>query len=70
MNMLGGFKSAFWGAAASCMFGATVLGTMFAVRSWGAETLAYGVVALGLIVGAIAFGVWSYLASQVLEERR
>ncbi len=70
MSMLGGFKSAFWGTAASCVFGAVALGTMFAVRGWGAETLAYGVVALGLIVGAMAFGLWSYLASQVAEERR
>ncbi len=70
MSMLGGFRSAFWGAAASSAFGAMVLGTMFAVRGWGAQTLAYTVVALGLIAGAVAFGVCSYLASQAVHERR
>jgi hypothetical protein len=43
---------------------------MVGVRSWGTETLGYAVVALGLIAAAMAFGVWSYLASGILDERR
>ena len=67
MSMLGGFRSALLGTLASCVLGAVVLGTMVAVRSWGAETLGYTVVALGLIVGAMVFGVSSYLASGVVH---
>ncbi len=68
--MLGGFRSTFVGTLASCVFGAVVLGVMVGVRSWGTETLGYAVVALGLIAAAMAFGVWSYLASGILDERR